>query len=247
MLVHLLASLVGLSLGFLGAGGSIFAMPILRYVAGLSVDQAVATSLATVGAVSAVGAALAWREGRVCWRSAFRFALLASVGTALGVKLALFVPDKAQMALFLLLMAGAVLGLLRRSERSQTEEGQVTPSRLMVLVSVLGIGVLTGLVGVGGGFLIVPALVAVFGLSLKKATGTSLVVIALNSMMGVSLFAGGDLLQLRLSVTFTLAALVGLLVGAFAGKKAEAATIRRVFVSAVLIVALTTVIQEFAK
>lgn len=247
MLVYLLASLVGLSLGFLGAGGSIFALPILRYAAGLPVDQAVATSLATVGAVSAVGAAVAWQQGRVCWRSALSFSLLASLGTAVGVKLASRVPDKVQMGLFLVLMGGAVVAMLRRSEASATDAVSPQPPRMVVLASVLGVGMLTGLVGVGGGFLIVPAMVAIFRLPVKKATGTSLAAIALNSLTGVSLFASGDLLQVKLTLAFTSAALLGLGVGLTAGKDAEPATVERVFVSAVAVVALTTIAQEFFR
>lgn len=245
MLVYLLASLVGLSLGFLGAGGSIFALPILRYAAGLPVDQAVATSLATVGAVSAVGAAVAWQQGRVCWRSALSFSLLASLGTAVGVKLASRVPDKVQMGLFLVLMGGAVAAMVRRSEASATDVVSPQPPRSVVLASVLGVGMLTGLVGVGGGFLIVPAMVAIFRLPVKKATGTSLAAISLNSLMGVNLFASGDLLQVRFTISFTSAALLGLWVGLAAGRQAEPGTVKRFFVGAVVMVAITTVIQEF--
>ena len=137
--------------------------------------------------------------------------------------------------------------MLRRSEASATDAVSPQPPRMVVLASVLGVGMLTGLVGVGGGFLIVPAMVAIFRLPVKKATGTSLAAIALNSLTGVSLFASGDLLQVKLTIAFTSAALLGLGVGLTAGKDAEPATVERVFVSAVAVVALTTIAQEFFR
>ena len=137
--------------------------------------------------------------------------------------------------------------MLTRSEASATDAVSPKPPRMVVLASVLGVGMLTGLVGVGGGFLIVPAMVAIFRLPVKKATGTSLAAIALNSLTGVSLFASGDLLQVKLTLAFTSAALLGLGVGLTAGKEAEPATVERVFVSAVAVVALTTIAQEFFR
>ena len=137
--------------------------------------------------------------------------------------------------------------MLTRSEASATDAVSPKPPRMVVLASVLGVGMLTGLVGVGGGFLIVPAMVAIFRLPVKKATGTSLAAIALNSLTGVSLFASGDLLQVKLTLAFTSAALLGLGVGLTAGKDAEPATVERVFVSAVAVVALTTIAQEFFR
>ena len=140
-----------------------------------------------------------------------------------------------------------MVAMLRRSEASATDAVSPQPPRMVVLASVLGVGMLTGLVGVGGGFLIVPAMVAIFRLPVKKATGTSLAAIALNSLTGVSLFASGDLLQVKLTIAFTSAALLGLGVGLTAGKDAEPATVERVFVSAVAVVALTTIAQEFFR
>ena len=154
MISFLMASLVGLSLGLLGSGGSILAVPVLKYTAGLSAKQAVATSLATVGSVSLVGALLAWREGRVAWRGASLFSVVATVGTYGGVQIAHRLSDATLMGIFVAVMVYAVVRMLR--EKKSTDEATGTAG---AVGKALGVGILTGVVGVGGGFLIVPALV----------------------------------------------------------------------------------------
>ena len=208
MLSYLLASLVGLSLGLLGSGGSILAVPILKYTAGLSAKQAVATSLATVGSVSVVGALLAAREGRVAWKEASLFSLVATLGTYGGVQLAHQLTDKIQMGIFVAVMAYAVVRMLKESKPAET-----TPGATGAVFKALGVGLLTGIVGVGGGFLIVPALVALFNLPMKKATGTSLVVIAVNSLVGTLSYSSEVHLDWVFTAKFVVSAVVGLLIG----------------------------------
>ncbi len=244
MLSYLLASLVGLSLALLGSGGSILAVPILKYTAGLSAKEAVATSLATVGSVSLVGALLAWRERRVAWREAALFAVVATGGTFLGVKIAEGLSDKLQMGIFVLVMAYAVLRMITKSESSEPEnhpsEGTITAA-----LKALGVGALTGVVGVGGGFLIVPALVALFGLPMKRATGTSLVVICANSLVGSATYSGAVEIDWPFTAVFVASAVAGLLLGMRWGRAIPAERLKKAFVGLVALVCVYTVVREF--
>ena len=239
MLALILAGVVGLSLGLLGAGGSILAVPILRYAAGLPAKLAVATSLATVGSVALVGAVIAWREGRVRYRPALQFSLVASLGTWLGVRLATLLPDKVQMLLFLLVV-GAALWAMKRPSR-----GQTTPGGLAILAQTLGVGVLTGLVGVGGGFLIVPALVAIFQLPMKEATGTSLAVIAINSGIGMLSYSQTVSLDWSFTLEFVGSSLAGLFLGLSLGRKVDGRTTEKIFFGALAGAGLYTLMSEF--
>lgn len=174
MLFYFLAALVGVSLGTLGAGGSILAVPILHEVGGLEAKTAIATSLAIVGAIALVGAAVQHRA--VVWKTALFFALFGSFGTALGTYLAHWLSGAAQMILFAVMMLGSAAGMLR-TERQ--------PLKIPVAPQAFGVGIFTGLVGVGGGFLIVPALVLLVGLEMSQAVPTSLAIIAANSAVGI--------------------------------------------------------------
>lgn len=239
VLAFLLAGLVGLSLGLLGAGGSILAVPILRYAAGLPAKQAVATSLATVGSVAMVGALIAWKERRLRLRAALQFSLLASMGTLLGVKVATLLHDKVQMALFLIVMVVALFAM--KSQRpAQADHG-----RARLVWQAIGVGVLTGLVGVGGGFLIVPALVAIYRLPMREATGTSLAVIAINSYLGMLSYSQAMSLDWVFTLEFVGSALAGLLGGLSLGRRVQSQTTERVFFAALTAVAIYTLVSEF--
>lgn len=239
MLALILAGVVGLSLGLLGAGGSILAVPILRYAAGLTARQAVATSLATVGSVALVGALMAWKEGRLRIKSALQFSMLASVGTFVGVQVANRLPDKLQMALFLVVLVGALFAMKRQAPAT------LNPGRAKTVGQALGVGVLTGLVGVGGGFLIVPALVSIYGLPMKEATGTSLAVIAITSFIGMVSYSQSMTLDWSFTLQFVGSSLVGLFVGLSLGSKVESDTTERIFFTALLCVGVYTLVSEF--
>lgn len=240
LLSYLLASLVGVSLGLLGSGGSILAVPILKYTAGLSAKQAVATSLATVGSVSLVGALLAWREGRVAWREAAIFSLVATVGTFGGVQLAHQLSDDTQMGIFIAVMAYAVVRMLQ--EKKSTEQ---SPGTTGAVAKALAVGLLTGVVGVGGGFLIVPALVALFHLPMKRATGTSLVVISVNSFVGTLSYSSEVPLDWLFTAKFVAAAVIGLLVGMRWSQQISEGKLQRVFALLLAVVCLYMGVREF--
>ena len=222
--IYFLASLVGLSLGLLGAGGSILALPILRYAGGLPATHAVATSLAAVGAISLVGAIGAYGEGRVRLRKGLLFALLGSLGTVLGVVVASQVSGQFQMLAFVAVMLVAALSMLWGKEAEPKEA-----SLGMMLFQGIGVGAITGLVGVGGGFLVVPALVLLFRLPMKEATGTSLLVSAINSLVGLVTYSQVLELDWTLAGKFTGGALLGLFVGQALSRRMEASSLHRLF------------------
>src|SRR5215211_5313571 len=186
----LLAALMGLSLGLLGGGGSILAVPILKYVVGFEAKEAIASSLAVVGLTSLFGAIGHWRGGNVSVRVALVFGAVAMAGTYLGARLAVFVSGSAQLALFAAVMLLAAYFMFRENGPDPAEEepdGRSSGKRMpyaLIVVEGLAVGVLTGLVGVGGGFLIVPALVVLGKVPMREAVGTSLLVIAMNTASG---------------------------------------------------------------
>jgi uncharacterized protein len=210
----LLAALIGLSLGLLGGGGSILTVPVLVYVLGYAAKPAIAMSLPVVGITSLAGAALHWRLGNVRVRTALTVGLLAMIGAFAGAKLAVLLSGAVQLALLAVVMLAAAGSMLRGNSRLVEEGGGEAAVRLALLVPVsLGVGVLTGLVGIGGGFLVVPALVLLARVPMRQAVGTSLLVIAMNSVSGFAGYLGTVDLDWSFLVGFTTIAVVGALVG----------------------------------
>lgn len=181
ILAWLGAVLIGLSLGLLGSGGSILTVPVLVYLAGEDPKLAVAESLAIVGLIALFGALPYARRGCVQWRSVGLFGTPGVVGTVLGSLLSHRLPAALQLLIFAAVMLAAAVRMFR--PMTAPDAGSARPGWQVVLTG-LGVGVLTGVVGVGGGFLILPALVLLLGLPMSRAVGTSLVIIALNSAFG---------------------------------------------------------------
>jgi uncharacterized membrane protein YfcA len=174
---------IGVSLGLLGSGGSILTVPVLVYLLGQDEKVAIAGSLAIVGSIALAGSLQYIRGKLIDFRAVLLFGAPGMVGTYLGAWLAKFVPGIAQLALFALVMLLASWFMLRPPKLNG---GAVRKPREPWKIGLdgLAVGVLTGLVGVGGGFLIVPALVFLGGLSMHRAVATSLVIIALKSYTG---------------------------------------------------------------
>jgi len=173
---------IGLSLGLLGSGGSILTVPVLVYLLGQDEKVAIAGSLFVVGTIALVGSTPFLRAGLIQWRSVLVFGLPGMIGTYLGAVIAAFVPGAMQLALFALVMLAASYLMLRPLD---LEHADSTPrATWKIAVDGLVVGIVTGLVGVGGGFLIVPALVLLGGLTMHQAVATSLIVIALKSYSG---------------------------------------------------------------
>jgi uncharacterized membrane protein YfcA len=233
-----LALLIGVALGMLGGGGSILTVPVLVYVMGFEPKDAIAMSLPVVGTTSLVAALGHWREGHVAWRAVGVFGPLAMLGAGAGARLAARVSGAFQLALLGFVMLAAGLIMLR--DRGPGEEAAPAPaarSRYAVLgASGLSVGILTGLVGVGGGFLIVPALVLLAGLPMRHAIGTSLLAITLSTMTALAAYRGQATILWGVVATFTALAVAGAVIGTRVARRVPARALRRAF--GVLVLAL---------
>lgn len=186
-----MGTLMGLSLGVFGSGGSILTVPILVYVMRYETKSAIAMSLAIVGLTALTGAVLQWKRGALCLKAAVVFSSIGIIGTLGGAWVGLRVSGRAQLILFSLLMVVLAAAILRKKETPPlqgNDECDLRPELAGGLGA--GVGFLTGLLGVGGGFLIVPALNTLGHLKLRLAIGTSLFVIAINSAAGVLGYLG---------------------------------------------------------
>lgn len=221
MIEHLailpLAVLIGVVLGALGSGGAILALPILVYGAQLPVRQAVAVSQLVVGVASLVGALLQWRSGRVVWREVLWFGLAGIPATRVGALVGARVDGRELMMGFAAVVVVAGIRMIWTASAPQTGSSRVSVS---LVVGAL-VGFLTGLLGVGGGFLLVPALIAFGGMDARKATATSLPVIAVNTLSGAVLQVGLWSEVLGLALSFLGATLVGTFIGLGMGKAAS--------------------------
>ncbi len=172
---------IGAVLGLIGAGGAVVAVPAFIYLFGFSSLQATTASLAVVAVSAGTGAIPRMRLGQVRIRQALLFWGLGIVGTFVGARLAPIIPEPVIVGGFAVVMLGAAIAMWRKSSAIEATEDRHTAPWVLPVVAI-AIGLLTGVFGVGGGFLIVPALVLVFGFPFAIATGTSLVVVALNSL-----------------------------------------------------------------
>lgn len=232
----ILAVGIGLSLGLLGSGGSIVTLPVLVYVAGVPVASAVGMSLAIVGGASAVGAWLKHRQGLVHGRAALLFGVTGMVGAVAGAQFTRLVAPAVLMLLFATLMAViAVRMLAQRGDEAVEPLPDCRPVRCGV--AGLGVGLLTGFLGVGGGFLLVPAMILFARLPMATAAGTSLAVIAANSFAGLLGHLNHGGFDGRLTVGFLGAALLGMTGGVRMGRAISTEKLRRAFGWFVLAVA----------
>lgn len=210
-----LAVLVGVALGLLGGGGSILTVPILVYVVKLPAHEAIATSLLVVGTTSAAAVISHARAGRVMWRTGVVFGVAGMVGAFGAGRFAKLIPAGVLLGLFGAMMLVTAVAMLRG--RKKTAGAPAGERRELPLAKVLAegliVGAVTGLVGAGGGFLVVPALVLLGGLSMEVAVGTSLVVITLKSFAGFVGYLGSTPVQWDVAGYVTAAAVVGSFLG----------------------------------
>lgn len=253
--------LVGLSLGLTGGGGAIFAVPLLVYGLGLPAKEAVGISLAAVGTTSFAGFLHRWRLGEVELRTGLLFAIAGMLGAPVGAWLAGFVPDAWLLLAFAGLMLAVAGRLWQQASRPtpilpecpapETEDGPscrrdaagtlLLTSRCAVLLTVAGVltGILSGLFGVGGGFVIVPALVLFSGMSMHRAVGTSLMVVSLVSVSGIaSLMLSGRPVSPLVTGLFVIGGITGLFAGQRIGRRLSGPVLQKVFVVAILAVAV---------
>jgi hypothetical protein len=236
---------IGGSLGLLGGGGSILTVPALVYLIGQSPQAAVATSLAIVGANSAMGMMLHRAQGTLNWRVALLFG-----GAGMGVSYLFaglsegFSPDLLMVA-FAFLMR--VIGLLMVFRKNPDRPSAEISNLWVILGAGAAVGLLTGILGVGGGFLIVPALVMLVGLPMNIAVGTSLVVIAMNSTAGFLGHLNGITLDWRLIAVFVVAGLAGTMAGSRLAHRLPAQRLRVLFGGFVIFLALFLLYDNLPK
>ena len=236
---------IGLSLGLLGGGGSILTVPALVYLVGQSPQAAITASLAIVGATSALGAFFHRAQGTLNWRLALAFGGVGMVTSFLAAGLSRrFGPTALMMAFAVLMLIIGGLMIARRSSQASAGPQRGWP---VVLASGAGVGLLTGFLGVGGGFLIVPALVLLVGVPMQQAVGTSLVVIAMNSLAGLLGHLGGPALDMALILTFVAAGVLGAFGGARLAERLPAARLRQLFALFVIVLALFLLYDNLPK
>lgn len=239
-----LAALIGAVMGLLGGGGSILTVPMLMAVLGMTERSAMATSLAVVVSTAIVSLLPHWRAGNIAWRQGFAFAAVSAVGALGGGALSRFVPGALLLAGFALVMA--VTGLTMLRGRSAPEASAVPVQPLRTAMAALGAGSLTGLVGAGGGFVIVPALALLVGLPMRQAVGTSLLVIAVQGAAGLVGHLGHTALALDTVAPLALASAAGSLLGAQFSAAVPAATLKKAFGALILVVASWTALQPLS-
>ena len=271
MLLSLLFGLiVGFALGLTGGGGSIFAVPLLVYGLGSPLHEAVVTSLAAVGATALGGGLVRLRGGEAELRTAIVFGLSGIIGAPLGAWLHPRFPEPLLLAGFALLMLAVAARLWRQASR-RTEEtciiraggdgeadaagpvcrydpgGQLRfTSRCAARLALAGTatGLLSGLFGVGGGFLIVPALVLIAALPMRRAVATSLWVIAIVSVLGcASHLLAGARLDLELTAGFVGGGLAGMALGIVIGRRIAGPTLQKLFAGMIVAVAAFMLIK----
>jgi hypothetical protein len=241
VLLALLGALaIGLSLGLLGSGGSILTVPVLHYLLGQPEKLAVGGSLLVVGLIAAAASVPYARSRQVDWRNVLWFGVPGMAGAWAGATLAHWVPGPAQLALFGGVMLVAAVRMLRPAVVGRPDRAH---GRAAVVAGGIGVGALSGLVGVGGGFLIVPALVLLAGVPMASAVGTSLAIISLNAFTGFARYVGvleNQSLELDWKVLLTIAAvgILGSFAGSRLGRRLPQATLRRVFGGFLLLMGL---------
>jgi uncharacterized membrane protein YfcA len=259
VLGYMAAVLIGISLGLIGGGGSILTVPVLVYLFGVDATLATSYSLFIVGATSLVGAYKNYTKGFVDIKTALLFGA-ASITTVLLTRRFVIplIPDTIwtsgsmvitksflTMVLFasLMLMASfSMIGGGKKTEEHTTNDGgNVLPSLILYGI---GIGLVTGLLGAGGGFLLIPALVLLLRLPMKNAVGTSLFIIALNSLIGFTGDLGRALIDWTFLLTLTAISVVGIIVGTELSKKVPGSKLKTGFGWFVMIMAVYILIKE---
>ncbi|MFM6946995.1 MAG: sulfite exporter TauE/SafE family protein [Flavobacteriales bacterium] len=259
----LASSLIGISLGLIGGGGSILTVPVLVYLFKVDPVLATAYSLFIVGLSSLVGAFPKYKAGMIDLKTAIVFGIPSIIAVFLTRKVLVpAIPDTlfsigdlpftkalAMMLLFAILMVAASVSMIRDKKKEELES---TAPRVfnypMILLEGSVVGVLTGLVGAGGGFLIIPALVMLSKLPMKQAVGTSLLIIAAKSLIGFT----GDIMENSSKMDWTLLgivttlAIVGIFIGNQLSKKIDGAALKKGFGWFVLVMGIYIIVKELA-
>lgn len=237
------ALLIGLTLGLTGAGGSIITLPVLVYLAGIPPQEAVPMSLLIVGAAALTGAIQRTLNREICLPTAGIFAITGMAGAIGGARLTPLIPPDLLMLIFGFMMLFVSLKMFRPKEE---RVGVSEKSRFSKGAAGLCIGVLTGFIGVGGGFLLVPALLRFGGLQMKQAVGSSLAIIFFNCIAGFFSHLGQTSLDWTLSGIYAGLAVLGVLLGTHFSTKLPARTLRQGFAAMVVVTGSFVLWESFA-
>lgn len=256
---YISALIIGISLGLIGGGGSILAVPVLAYLFSINEKAATAYSLFIVGASALVGGWKQHLKGFVDWRTALVFGIPAIVGvTVVRHYLVPVLPDvllqiehfqftrrMAMFGLFAILMIPAAYSMLKK-ETNVIKTGDVIYNYPLILLEGLIVGGITGMIGAGGGFLIIPALVILANVEMKVAVGTSLIIIAIKSLMGFFL---GDAMTMVIDwsflALFTGLSFIGIFIGSYLSNFIDGKKLKKGFGYFILVMAIFIFYMEF--
>ena len=261
ILTYVLAAIVGISLGLIGSGGSILTVPILVYALAVSPVLATAYSLFIVGATALVGGVQSALQKKVDFKTALIFGIPSITAVyATRMWLVPLIPQElfsvgslvitkpiALMLLFAVVMILASISMIKSGKRKEEvdENAPMKYNYPMILLEGTAVGLLTGLVGAGGGFLIIPALVILAHMPMKLAVGTSLFIIAAKSLIGfIGDLQGSEVINWKLLGSFTGFAVVGIFVGIWLSKKIPGAKLKKAFGLFVLVMGIYIIIKE---
>ena len=255
------ALVIGISLGLIGGGGSILAVPVLAYLFSVNEKVATAYSLFMVGASALVGGLKQHFKGYVDWRTAIVFGLPAIIGVTVVRKFVVpalpdvlfalgdfdFTRRMGMFGLFAALMIPAAFSMLKtRKENNNANKGKVTYNYPLILAEGLLVGGITGMIGAGGGFLIIPALVILANVEMKVAVGTSLIIIAFKSLLG---FFFGDALTMEIDwiflALFTGLSFVGIFIGSYLSNFIDGSKLKKGFGYFIFVMAVFIFYMEF--
>ena len=256
MLVTLVGALIiGLTLGMLGSGGSAITVPLLIYLVGHGAKESIAESMAIVGLISIFAAIPYARSNQIDWRSVWCFGIPGMLGTFIGAYLGGLSSEALQLVVFAGVLLAAAYSMLRKAkipcEQSEGANAFRPPIRVIAMQGI-AVGCLTGFVGVGGGFLIVPALVLLGKLPMRLAIGTSLVIIIFNAIVGFAkyehyLISNNTSVNVQTIVAFATIGIVGSMIGRTINARLNQQLLRQVFACFLVVLGSFVMLREGTK
>tara|TARA_R110002049_G_scaffold144478_1_gene306729 strand:+ start:675 stop:1565 length:891 start_codon:yes stop_codon:yes gene_type:complete len=240
-----LAMIIGVTLGLFGGGGGILTVPLLHYGIAMPVDQAIATSLLIICITSIASTWQHAKQNHVLWREGYLLGFSGIIGAVLGAQLsALFPPQSLLLLLSSIMFASGIAMLCNRNDLKSCDVNMTKHSPMIIIFIGTIVGVVTGMVGAGGGFLVVPTLVILLNLPIPVAIGTSLFVISLNSASGFIAHYQTTTLDFKIIAIVSFLAVVGALIGGKIALKFSISTLRKSFSFFIILVAILLIAAE---
>ncbi len=237
------AALIGLTLGMLGGGGAILTVPAFVYVIGFTAKPAIAMTLPVIGITSLVGALAHLKAGNIDLKAVAYFGAVTMVGAFIGGKVSIFVPGTVQLVMLGCVMVAAAVMMYRSGKMSSPVDSERAPTYKLIAVGLL-VGLLTGIIGIGGGFMIVPSLVLLAKIDMRKAVGTSLLIIAFTTTAGYLGTSSTVDVPWRFLIFFTAVAVCGTLIGARLSRHVSVQTLKKGFALLILLIGLSMLAQN---